>query len=67
MAAPVSPRRNPGERIAKTAIRHKEEGQDVVVVVSAMGRSGDPYATDTLISLFKAQNENYRREILIFS
>jgi len=27
------------------------EGGDVVVVVSAMGRSGDPYATDTLLSL----------------
>ena len=54
------------ERIAKTAIRHKEEGQDVVVVVSAMGRSGDPYATDTLISLFKAQNENYRPRNLDF-
>ena len=54
------------ERIAKTAIRHKEEGHDVVVVVSAMGRSGDPYATDTLISLFKAQNENFRPRNLDF-
>jgi aspartate kinase len=27
------------------------EGSDLVVVVSAMGRSGDPYATDTLLSL----------------
>lgn len=27
------------------------EGYKVVVVVSAMGRSGDPYATDTLLSL----------------
>lgn len=38
-------------RIAKTATKLKEEGYDVVVVVSAMGRSGDPYATDTLIAL----------------
>ncbi|MDF2532000.1 MAG: hypothetical protein K0Q65_1581 [Clostridia bacterium] len=30
-----------------------EAGNDVVVVVSAMGRFGDPYATDTLISLFE--------------
>ena len=30
-----------------------DEGNDVVVVVSAMGRSGDPYATDTLISLLE--------------
>lgn len=29
----------------------KEKGKDVVMVVSAMGRKGDPYATDTLLSL----------------
>ncbi|MGB9904701.1 MAG: aspartate kinase, partial [Desulfotomaculales bacterium] len=33
------------ERIAAA----KEEGYTPVVVVSALGRSGDPYATDTLI------------------
>jgi len=33
----------------------KELGYDVVVVVSAMGRMGDPYATDTLISLLEDQ------------
>lgn len=31
-------------------------GYAPVVVVSAMGRSGDPYATDTLIGLVKAAN-----------
>jgi aspartate kinase len=31
--------------------RRLEAGDQVVVVVSAMGRSGDPYATDTLLSL----------------
>ncbi|WP_079411079.1 aspartate kinase [Alkalithermobacter paradoxus] len=35
----------------------KEKGYDVVVVVSAMGRSGSPYATDTLIELCKQANE----------
>ncbi|KXG77547.1 Aspartokinase [Fervidicola ferrireducens] len=35
------------ERIIKT----KEEGYSPVVVVSAIGRKGDPYATDTLLSL----------------
>lgn len=39
----------------KNAKRHIEnaisEGYKVVVVVSAMGRLGDPYATDTLLSL----------------
>lgn len=34
-------------------IKAKEEGFSVVVVVSAMGRKGDPYATDTLIQLAK--------------
>lgn len=32
------------------------EGNEVVVVVSAMGRSGDPYATDTLIRLLEQIN-----------
>ncbi len=32
----------------------KEEGYAPVVVVSAMGRRGEPYATDTLIDLVKA-------------
>ncbi|MDD4569503.1 MAG: aspartate kinase [Tepidanaerobacteraceae bacterium] len=36
-------------------LRAKEKGFDVVVVVSAMGRLGDPYATDTLIDLIKTQ------------
>lgn len=34
-------------------IRAKEEGYAPVVVVSAMGRKGEPYATDTLIELVK--------------
>lgn len=32
----------------------KEQGYSPVVVVSAMGRRGEPYATDTLIDLVKA-------------
>lgn len=36
----------------------KENGNDLVVVVSAMGRKGAPYATDTLIELCKQVNEN---------
>lgn len=43
------------EESRKHAQRHIEnalaEGYKVVVVVSAMGRKGDPYATDTLLSL----------------
>ncbi|WP_033829174.1 aspartate kinase [Bacillus andreraoultii] len=33
-----------------------EEGYKAVVVVSAMGRMGDPYATDTLLSLIGGDN-----------
>ncbi|MGB3368420.1 MAG: aspartate kinase [Acidaminobacteraceae bacterium] len=36
--------------IAKDAIELKRSGKYPVIVVSAIGRSGDPYATDTLIS-----------------
>ncbi|MHB8172054.1 MAG: aspartate kinase [Thermincolia bacterium] len=35
-------------------IAAKEEGYAPVVVVSAMGRNGDPYATDTLINMVRA-------------
>ena len=36
--------------IARIIAEHKQ-GAELVVVVSAMGRRGDPYATDTLMSL----------------
>ncbi|RDU38600.1 aspartate kinase [Neobacillus piezotolerans] len=40
------------------------EGYKVVVVVSAMGRKGDPYATDTLLSLLEGSiGKISRREI----
>ena len=32
-------------------IREREAGNDVVAVVSAMGRRGDPYATDTFLDM----------------
>ena len=39
----------------RAAARHigelRRQGCDTVVVVSAMGRRGDPYATDTLLDL----------------
>ncbi|AZB42991.1 aspartate kinase [Bacillus sp. FJAT-42376] len=35
-----------------------EQGYKVVAVVSAMGRSGDPYATDTLLSLLYGETED---------
>ena len=33
--------------------RYAEAGEKVVVVVSAMGRKGEPYSTDTLVNLLK--------------
>lgn len=41
------------ERALAKILKAKEEGFSVVVVVSAMGRKGDPYATDTLINLVR--------------
>jgi len=40
------------EKIADNAIKLINEGKKPVIVVSAIGRKGDPYATDTLLSLF---------------
>ncbi|MGE5371291.1 MAG: aspartate kinase [Solirubrobacterales bacterium] len=44
------------EQVCRNVLRERRLKNDVVVVVSAMGRARDPYATDTLISL--AQEEN---------
>ena len=40
------------EHMYKNIIRELEAGHKVVAVVSAMGRYDDPYATDTLLSIF---------------
>ncbi|WP_058485207.1 aspartate kinase [Defluviitalea phaphyphila] len=44
--------------VAKKIIKAKEEGKKPVVVVSAMGRKGDPYATDTLIEFVSSINSS---------
>ncbi|MCL4516251.1 MAG: aspartate kinase [Firmicutes bacterium] len=41
------------EKVVGHVIGAVKEGLAVVVVVSAMGRAGDPYATDTLINLVR--------------
>ncbi|RKO66340.1 aspartate kinase [Desulfofundulus salinus] len=46
------------EMVAAKVVAAKEEGYMPVVVVSAMGRNGDPYATDTLINTVKQINRN---------
>jgi aspartate kinase len=51
-------------KVADCVTKAKSEGFTPVVVVSAMGRSGDPYATDTLIGLAKeACQDSKRREL----
>ena len=45
------------EKVIEHIQTELNEGNQVVVVVSAMGRKGDPYATDTLIDHIK-QNDN---------
>lgn len=54
------------EQSRLSALNHVQravrEGYKVVVVVSAMGRKGDPYSTDTLLSLTGAANKLTKRE-----
>jgi aspartate kinase len=57
----------------KKALKHVKnainQGNKVVIVVSAMGRSGDPYATDTLIGLLSGRQSytSYREQDLLLS
>ena len=44
--------------------KYKKQGNDLVVVVSAMGRKGEPYATDTLINLCTNVNEKAKKREL---
>jgi len=44
--------------VLNNVVAAKRQGYQVVVVVSAMGRNGDAYATDTLISLLRTVNHN---------
>ncbi len=46
------------EKAAEHVREARERGYKPVVVVSAMGRSGDPYATDTLIKMAEAENKD---------
>lgn len=40
-------------QVLEKIITARKEGHDVVAVVSAMGRRGDPYATDTFLDMLK--------------
>ena len=43
---------------------YRKKGNDLVIVVSAMGRKGDPYATDTLINLCTNVNQKPKKREL---
>ena len=45
---------------ARKVIKAKEAGLAPVVIVSAMGRTGDPYATDTLIALLNGEDKDVK-------
>lgn len=57
-----------GREAVCTRVRARlDEGRSVVVVVSAMGRAGDPYATDTLLSLIGGSTADAREADLLAS
>jgi len=47
--------------------RELKSNKSVVVVVSAMGRKGDPYATDTLLSLLKDGVGSREKDLLLMT
>lgn len=51
------------KKAVERVIETKKAGHSVVVVVSAMGREGDPYATDTLINLVNSPKDTDSREL----
>lgn len=55
--------------VAQKIIRARESGYSPVVVVSAMGRSGEPYATDSLLALVSERftDENHQAIDLLIS
>ena len=57
------------EQSRRNAMRHvareREMGNQVIVVISAMGRKGSPYATDTLISLLNLNPAPQNYDLLL--
>ena len=49
------------EKIVKNAIDAKKRGLSPVIVVSAMGRRGEPYATDSLLQLLPEPTKSTQR------
>lgn len=52
------------EMATSKIIEAVKNGFSVVIVVSAMGRNGDPYATDTLINMVKSIDDNISKREL---
>lgn len=55
------------ERVLYHIRKGSEAGYQIVVVLSAMGRKGDPYATDTLLSLLDGGEVPDREKDLLMS
>lgn len=53
--------------VTNKIIKKYKEGYNVVVVVSAMGRSGEPYATDTLLNMINSKSISNREIDLLIS
>lgn len=51
-------------RAPEHVLKAIDKGYKVVVVVSAMGREGDPYATDTLLNLVGGSSSNVSKREL---
>ena len=55
------------EKVIEKILEKYNQGYKILVVVSAMGRSGEPYATDTLMELIKPIAINNREIDLLLS
>jgi aspartate kinase len=57
------------KKVIEKIIKAKKKGKLPVVVVSAMGRTGDPYATDTLLNLLNkdGNTQNSKEQDLIMA
>ncbi|SDK00592.1 hypothetical protein [Sediminibacillus albus] len=54
------------KKIIEVIAKERENGNDIIIVVSAVGRLGDPYSTDTLLRHIK-YSEVSSREIALIS
>jgi len=55
------------ERVVSKIINKHNLGYNVVVTVSAIGRKGNPYSTDSLIDLINVNSVSYRDKDLLLS